>query len=131
MTRPIRFRAWDYGNGMLYDVYPTDEREYVYDFKKNIKTKVHEHIMQFTGLLDRHGKEIYEGDIFPSAKGNWVIKFGAWDYWDGKKLVQMYGWYAECLSVEGKSHDQKEMKPLYASQVEVIGNTYSNPELLK
>ena len=85
-------------------------------------------LMQFTGLKDKNGREIYEGDI---VTGNWYsyeeptsCVTGIVEYWQG--------WCAFII------HDA-EMKVLaemnghgaYHFEFEVIGNVYENPELLK
>ena len=140
--RELKFRAWDKerkvwldpadflvtseGTVLLHDIeYGAKYGNLAGKWREDEDDRIE--LVRFTGLHDKNGKEIYEGDVFPSKKGNWIVKFGDWLYWDGKKLVQMYGWYAECVTVEGKSHAQL---PLYASQVEVIGNIYESPELL-
>ena len=66
--------------------------------------------MQFTGLHDKNGKEIYEGDvvIFGGSKIPKVMEFVRGGFW----LDGIYGG-AE------------------AYRMEVIGNIYENPELLK
>ena len=67
--------------------------------------------MQFTGLHDKNGKEIYEGDIiaFRNEKGEITLKGEI--YW------------------ESRNAKFSDFSP--KNQVEVIGNIYENPELLE
>ena len=65
--------------------------------------------MQFTGLTDKNGKEIYEGDIIKNQNNNGFVYFI-----DGMYLVN-YGIFDDILH----KHNI------------VIGNIYQNPELLK
>jgi uncharacterized phage protein (TIGR01671 family) len=67
-------------------------------------------LMQFTGLKDKNGKEIYEGDIVRCPDG-WIGTV----YWDNDNLQ----WWA-------KDHKLSEL-----NKPEVIGNIYENPELLE
>ena len=78
-------------------------------------------LMQSTGLFDRNGKEIFEGDIL--------------DYNGRKALVRWHGSYASFIYrfVDELQKRNAEWKPLYLAYMkcEIIGNIYENPELLE
>lgn len=78
-------------------------------------------LMQSTGLFDRNGKEIFEGDIL--------------DYRGRKALVRWHGSYASFIyRFVDEPHKRKaEWKPLYLAYMkcEIIGNIYENPEFLE
>ena len=78
-------------------------------------------LMQSTGLFDRNGKEIFEGDIL--------------DYRGRKALVRWHGSYASFIyRFVDEPHKRKaEWKPLYLAYMkcEIIGNVYENPELVE
>ena len=78
-------------------------------------------LMQSTGLFDRNGKEIFEGDIL--------------DYKGRKALVRWHGSYASFIYrfVDELQKRKTEWKPLYLAYMkcEIIGNIYENPELLE
>ena len=75
--------------------------------------------MQSTGLKDKNGKEIFEGDIV--------------DYKGRKALVSWHGSYASFIYrfVDELQKRNAEWNPLYLAYMrcEVIGNIYENPEL--
>lgn len=85
-------------------------------FEDNIRV-IPETVGQFTGLTDKNGKKIFEGDIL---KGCW------------KMIFEVY--YDDCLlqfrakTVDGFNKDIDYYG--YPHQIEVIGNIYDNPELL-
>ena len=78
-------------------------------------------LMQFTGLKDKNGKEIFEKDIV--------------DYKGRKAIVKWHGSYACFIYefVDELKNRTTEWKPLYLSyyHFEIIGNIYENPELLE
>ena len=78
-------------------------------------------LMQSTGLFDRNGKEIFEGDIL--------------DYRGRKALVRWHGSYASFIyRFVDEPHKRKaEWKPLYLAYMkcEIIGNIYENREFLE
>lgn len=83
-------------------------------------------LMQSTGLKDKNGKEIYDGDIvkFPEFNGDIYITPVVWD-----KSCACFG-----LSFSGKypiSFDYLEEFYTELKDIEVVGNIYENPELLE
>ena len=88
--RKIKFRIWD-GNNHKFDYPETIELERGLEYQ------------QFTGLHDRTGKEIYEGDIVKSAWGT------------GEIFKRLGCWYVEM---------QRELGYFNNGEVEVIGNIY-------
>ena len=81
-----------------------------------------ETVTQFTGLLDKNGKEIYEGDLFriidPEDKSTCEIVFK-----DGAFRKKYWQWE------DGLQYPIIDKFDL--ENFEVIGNIYENPELLK
>lgn len=64
MMREVKFRAWD--GEKMYRSYTIDENGEMCtdgDFINEVEGKKGVIHMQYTGLLDKHGTEIYEGDI--------------------------------------------------------------------
>ncbi len=79
-------------------------------------------IMQYTGLKDKNGKEIYEGDI---------LKIG----WAGSFYIGVVEYDAKSACYMFKSNDKFVSLNTFtlspAAWIEVIGNIYENPELLE
>ena len=125
--REIKFRAWDKKNKewVKHFEISKDGLVVVYELNANIiksRSRNDFTLMQYTGLKDKNGKEIYEGDIveclfynnlnIPIEKVLSVIfKNGSFGVFDGKDF-KVFG------SDSTKS-------------IEVIGNVYENPELIK
>lgn len=116
MEREIKFRAWN-GEKMLYS-----HNNIVNDHYFQLRwffEKVHEtdDLMQFTGLLDKHGKEIYECDVV-STRHVFVPK----------GLIAFRQGSFEIKNIGGE--EEIYIKHKEWNNVEVIGNIYETPELL-
>jgi len=131
--RDIKFRAWDKKRKRIYEVIhlmrSTFEGIWCIGKGRNIIEDKEIHIdiqpdkcevMQFTGLKDSHGKEIYEGDIVSDHIGVGVIE------------------YVEKYAAFRINYQNMECKWFYdytldgeRESIEVIGNIYENPELIR
>ena len=84
---------------------------------------------QFTGLKDKSGKEIYEGDII-SVNGKYPKLIRYIDEWASFCLANLTD-----LDCDLKTRYWQQVSPCwwtdYKREIKVIGNVYDNPELLK
>jgi len=112
--KELKFRAWDGENLFLSG--ECDNYELGMWFEAHSKKGLHGKenvIMQFTGLKDKNGKDIYEGDVV-------LIKTGVF-IWKSKGQCEVEFW-------DGRFMSGKENLSNW-TDVEVIGNIYENPEL--
>lgn len=104
MSREIKFRAWDKGVSKFLTYCSSAEMLLFSDYGRSQNVI----LMQFTGLKDKNGKEIYEGDIYLS------------EYIGGKKTPPQ--------AVEWEDSGYRIKDGLFA---EIIGNIYEDSELLE
>jgi uncharacterized phage protein (TIGR01671 family) len=145
MAREIKFRAWD-GNNMFYQN-GAPEPDLCITFQGEVcsvnedtsygtwKFKLNDmKLMQYTGLHDKKGKEIYEGDLvtFGTRKYQIVHECGSFCLYDedgeiiskiggiNDHCYSLFDLFLECCWEENSAYD-----------IEVIGNIHENSKLLE
>lgn len=121
--REIKFRAWSHiGKMMLYTERCSgisvlmNEPTLKFPINEPVRISFGEYeLMQFTGMKDCNGKEVYEGDIVHTDDED--IAIITWDEDEYKFTV-------------GTEEYFYDLGEYYPRDIEVIGNIYDNPEML-
>ncbi len=120
MNREIKFRAWDEKRNKMFRVIEikgfidSNDKTVVgfeWDDLGELDTFENPILMQFTGLIDKQGKEIYEGDILKRKYLNFT--------W----IIGQESFYQDVADLERFLER--------GDNYEIIGNIYENKELLK
>ena len=127
--REIKFRVWDKKHKKMSLVDAIDfEHDEIYGKngceRYTPKPFKDIELMQYTGLKDKNGKEIYERDI---VKGNYHFKGEGWfDTGEGDYKI-----FSAVEFKNGKFACQSFNVGEMTDFVEVIGNIFENPELME
>lgn len=125
--REIKFRAWN-GKKMIYrglhdkNWYYTpknDENGCHWAFPADQSDALFK-IMEYTGLKDKNGKEIYEGDIINIGDKDEIcsIEKTFIEYEGGSFIIKYLGFKYSLWNFD-------------SNDIEIVGNIYENPELLE
>ena len=106
--REVKFREWQHQEKKMYHIDLHNEAL--------LSTNKHDVLMQRTGLKDKNGVEIYEGDIVQTKYGNHIIDWNSELCRFGfRRLQERIKWVMNITALD---------------EYEVIGNIYENKELL-
>lgn len=82
-------------------------------------------LMQSTGLKDKNGKEVFEGDIIRTGVFGCIVGFGEYTYFeDDDTQTTEIGFYLSFLNVKPATY--APFDKYYWANCEVIGNIYEN-----
>ena len=124
--RDIKFRAFDKDLKRILKVKEIDFEYRIVTLEiseLSIKKILFEDVelLQYTGLKDKNGKEVYEGDVFIHNNHKFEV------VWDSTRFIGLdnnRSGKGYCCYVDSHYKDG-------SSSIEVIGNIYENPELLE
>lgn len=118
--RDLKFRAWDKDNKRFLEQFDfirySDGTLGVSDSTPPFNKYGPTVLMQYTGLKDKNGKEIYEGDVIDVDGVTWYVEFG-----NGQYVLR-----CTCHYPDGDFYVFED-----SPQYEVIGNIYEHPELVE
>ena len=113
------FRIWDIDRHKMLDDKDIvfNDGKFYFDYRdfEDGTALYYIEVMQYTGLKDKHGFEIYEGDIVRYFRNELAVIV----YRDGGVDIRSLSW-GDCEPLQRR-----------LGEIEVIGNTYENPELLE
>lgn len=120
MSREIKFRAWHKRNKNIHEpssMFQITTNGNIYSSGLNVTDDYV--LMQYTGLKDKNGKEIYEGDVLQMLGDRLKI------------IIEFKGGHFFGKNISSTKYTHPEFNNRNWNHWEILGNIYKNPELLK
>lgn len=122
-----KFRAWLKNDKKMIDVdeihFDNGQLDFIGDAITFMRDADEIELMQSTGLKDKNGKEIFEGDVVTNGWKRQVVTFGTQEVEEDFGSIRIYRGFNLYL---GGGYPNAIM-----SEFEVVGNIYENPDLLE
>ena len=125
--REIKFRTFDKYGIMRFWEFEKKGKDWTFSLAMYEGDK----LMQYTGLKDKNGKEIYEGDIFQfGTKKDWIDGEGERGVVEWHEKLARFGLdFSSIYGGEGYTGKNQHLVD-FIKGLKIIGNIYENPELL-
>lgn len=121
-----KFRAWSTDKKIMAEVRTLRFTDELVETDKFVERSIEgAKLMQSTGLKDKNGKEIFEGDIIRTSVYGCIVGFGEYTYFeDENSPTTEIGFYLSFLNVKPATY--APFDKYYWTNCEVIGNIYEN-----
>lgn len=121
-----KFRAWSTDKKIMAEVRTLRFTDELVETDKFVERSIEGvKLMQSTGLVDKNGKEIFEGDIIRTNAYGCIVGFGEYTYFeDENSPTTEIGFYLSFLNVTPAAY--APFDKYYWDNCEVIGNIYEN-----
>lgn len=117
MNREIKFRVWDKELNIWINNIGMKQNNVLTN-----GTEIRFHVMQFTGLQDKNGKDIYEGDLLEGVSNN--------PFSLGEKSIYEIAWGVDSYYIKRTLFSIQELRNYCNNNIEVVGNIYEHPHLI-
>lgn len=136
--REIKFRMWDIRTGKML-AWPDLDRIDLFELIQDANwaaadgSPTHRVFMQYTGLKDANGTEIYEGDVLGWAVDeDGSLFYVQWGEITNEEDITGYGWVVRYWSeINIYNAPQWFTMPVDGADMKVIGNIYEHPHLIE
>ena len=120
--REIKFRAWDTTSKKMYSQKDIKYYELEQLARFTLTDDPYTKFMQFTGLQDKNGVDIYEGDLLQCGDDRFIMHVIWFD--------KAQGWRADIMPNRTLSESIFSRERAIGESVKIIGTIHENPELL-